>query len=403
MKLRINTQKIISFSIAYMVSFLGLLNCGNAITNALGFHTSLDTALMYGLLWGLTAFVWFYVVRRNRFENDMFFGVLFVASAYLITLLFFPDNTELIISSSYTYADHPILVFFIYSFTGFVAVRCLKDYQDLLRYLTVFSYTIVLVSAIVFFVIKDTFAAQYMTLSYNMLLQVCFLLVFPPDKNKVLNTIVIGVGMFIIVFGGARGALAGLVLTTFLHIFGFGKGWMTTKRVMGISLFLLGLASITLFYDQFILMIVELINGMGFESRNLILFLRSSGDISSGRFDMYTKMLEHMNAFGYGLYGDRLILDGTYAHNLFFEWLMEYGMLLGTIMSIGYIVLLWRTFKNGDNLSKRLLLVFIPNGLVALMFSSSYLAQQPAFYILLGLCVNTVRCRDYGGNTDEDL
>ena len=402
MRLRINIQKIISFTVAYMVSFMGLLSCGNAITNAMGFYTSIDTALMYVTLWGLAVFVWLYVLKQKYFKSDVFFATFLIGVMYLLTLIFFQENTKYIFSASYTYANHPILVFFVYSYTGFIAIRYLDDYEYLLKYLTLLSYVVVFASAIVFFVIKDTFAAQYMVLSYNMLLQVCFLMIFPPAKGKILNNIVVGIGMFIVIFGGARGAVVGLSLVFVLYFFGFNKGHLTINSIIKTMLFFFGILCIILYYNQFIITATELIDKIGFTSRNLILLLNSSEDISSGRFEMFSKMLDSMNLFGHGLYGDRVVLNGRYAHNLFFEWFIEYGVLLGTVLSFGYIMTLQKSFKIGDDLSKKLMLVCIPNGLVGLLFSSSYLAQQPAFYILLGISINAiVKKKNISTNYDD--
>ena len=66
--------------------------------------------------------------------------------------------------------------------------------------------------------------------------------------------------------------------------------------------------------------------------------------------------------------------------------------IVGLILSVAFVFLLCVAFKKCDRLSRLLLIVFIPNGLIGLLFSGSYLGQQPSFYILLGLCVNIVMC-----------
>lgn len=392
MTIRLDVQKILSFTIAYMVSFLGLLNGINAFTNAVGYRTSLDTIVMYGLLWGLAAFAWMCMLRKMKIDG--FFIVIILAFFCTMTLLFFPENTQYIHSSAHTLFNHPMLVLFVYSFSGYIAIRCLTDYQDLLKYLTGFSYLVILLSAIVYFWIKDSFANQYMTLSYNMLLQVCFLLYFSPENRKLLNYIFIGTGIFIIVFGGARGAMVALFTAIILKIIGFETKAATNKKKMAV-LFLSVLGGfVYLFYEEILNMLNTFIENVGFASRNLRMLLATGIDVSTGRFEIYEKLLKNSGLFGSGLYGDRAILGGSYAHNLFIEWITEFGILGGGCLSVIYVLLLIRGYRRSDELSRKLMLVLIPNGLIGLMFSSSYLAQQPAFYILLGLCVNIVLYRN---------
>lgn len=390
MKLRFNTQKILSFTIAYMVSFLGLLNGTNALTNAVGYNTSLDTVILYAALWGLAAFVWFCMLRKWYFRIDVFLLVIFFVLILTLTLLIFPENTKYIHSSAYTFFNHPILVWLLYSFTGYVAVRCLNGYQDLLKYLTGFSYLVIFLSAIVYFWIKDSFANQYMTLSYNMLLQVCFLLFFPPKNRKLLNGIFIGIGSFIIVFGGARGAMVALLVAVILKILGF-ESKVRTKQKQSAMFFLILLGGFAyVFYEELLSLMSTFIESLGFASRNLALLTAMNIDISTGRIEIYSKLLKSSTLFGHGLFGDRVILGGTYAHNLFIEWIAAFGLLGGGCLSLVYITILIWGYKYADKQTRKLMLVSIPNGLIGLMFSNSFLAQQPAFYVLLGLCVNVL-------------
>ena len=98
-----------------------------------------------------------------------------------------------------------------------------------------------------------------------------------------------------------------------------------------------------------------------------------------------------MNLIGYGLYGDRIIttaIGHAYAHNLFIELLINHGMIIGTIV-IGLILyLIIHSFVKAKGDMWIYIIVFIPSGFVALMFSASYLNQIPVLYGLLGLCVN---------------
>ena len=392
MKIRLSIQKIMAFTIAYMVSFLALLNCVNALTNALGLNTPLDTVIMYAFLWALAIFTWVCAMRKSYFKGDVFLFAWIFVILFFVAYFLYPKNAEYVALSGSPVLDNPIIVFFMYSLTGYVAVRALHNYDDLLRYLYVFSYVVIILSALVFFFVRDSFAGQYMTLSYNMLLQTCFLFAFPPKIKSWLHYLIVALGVFIITFGGARGALMGLLVAILIKLIASGMKLTATKGIAVTVTFILTAVTVMLFYEQILLTVIYLLESVGISSRNLKLLLSTSGDISSGRFGVYYDILNNISWFGYGLYGDRVILDGIYAHNLFLEWIAEFGIVGGLILSVAFVFLLCVAFKKCDRLSRLLLIVFIPNGLIGLLFSGSYLGQQPSFYILLGLCVNIVMC-----------
>ena len=388
MKIKINRQKVISFAIAYMVSFLGLLNCVNAITNEIGINTAMDTFFMYMLLWGLALFVWLDSINKRNLKKDVLFITILLILLHMWTLLFFQENTKYILASTYTFSNSPLLVLFVYSFSGYVAVRSLNNYQYLLKYLKIFSYVIIIMSSIVFWGIEDSFAKQYMTLSYNMLLQVSYLIIFKPKEKKLLNVIIIGMGISIIVIGGARGALLGLIVVILFEILGIDKVGISLKKIFALSTLMVIGSVFYMYYEQILLMLIKVIAKLELKSRTLELLLYSEGDVSSGRVELLSELFENINLIGHGLYGDRVILNGIYAHNLFVDWIVDFGLFIGIVLSVLCIVLLILGFLKGDNISRKIIIVFIPNGIVSLMLSGSYLGQQPAFYVLLGVCVN---------------
>lgn len=388
MKIKFSIQKIMAFTIAYMVSFLGLLNCVNALTNAIGFNTVLDTVIMYALLWALSILTWMCAMKRSYFRGDSFLLLLIFAILFFIACFMLPKNAEYIILPDATLFDNPILVFFVYSLTGYAAIRCLYNYEELFHYMYLLSYAVVFLSVAVFFFVRDSFAGQYMTLSYNMLLHTCFLFVFPKKRRRWLHYSVVALGIFVIAFGGARGALVGLLCAILMKLLVSGMRLNATKGIVVTVAFIIVAVTVILFYEQILLFVIYLLESVGISSRNLKLLMSQSGDISSGRFGVYSRIIDNISWLGYGLFGDRVILDGIYAHNLFFEWIAEFGIVGGALLSAALIGILIVAFKKGNRTARALLTVFIPNGIIGLLFSGSYLGQQPCFYVLVGLCIN---------------
>lgn len=214
MKLIISKQSVYALALSYMLSFLALLNLGNAILNLCGLHTQLDTIFLYGLLVVLVfAGLFLVITDRSKLKIDCFFLVAFLVISFLLTIFIFPSNTKYIFSSWADYSSNQVYLLFLYSLPGFIFVRYLEDYDIFKRFMCVFSYITLIMSIIVFFFAKESSASQYMTFSYNMLTQLFFLLLHKPKKNHILHYIIVALGLFVFIFGGARGAMISLVGT----------------------------------------------------------------------------------------------------------------------------------------------------------------------------------------------
>ena len=143
-----------------------------------------------------------------------------------------------------------------------------------------------------------------MTLSYNMLAQVSFLIIYKPQKNKVIHYALIVIGSFVIAFGGSRGALVGLLLV-FVLLLVFNN---YSKRIKMILFTILAIvSSVALFlYDKILLAISFWLKMNDIESRTFELLMNGGGDITSGRNRIQSFLLKKWTIFGNGLYGDRV-------------------------------------------------------------------------------------------------
>lgn len=389
-------QKIYSFIIAYMVSFLGLLNCVNAITNEFGFTTSIDTILCYGILLLTIVLGVVVIVIEGQIKKDLLLLIALLFVAYIATYIFFPTNRACMFTEITDLTENPLYILVLYSVTGFVFARYLNTYVYLKKYLFVLSYVVVGISIIVYFFIPESDANQYMTLSYNMLLQLSFLIMNIPLRGKILHYIFILIGSFVIVVGGARGAALALLVELILIL--LLKRNSHLKKILGISILSICILVIVVFYNNILDLVGNWLNISELDSRTLELLLKPMDDISSGRFDIQIYLLKDWTILGKGLYGDRVLLkssllfgkDAAYAHNLFVEWIVDFGVVAGGMLSCTFIILLINAMKNKKNDVWPYIIVFVPTGFIHLMFSGSYLNQSPSFYILLGLCVNSL-------------
>jgi len=388
-------QETLAFTLAYMVSFLALLNCTNAITNLVSVNTGLDTLVCYAVLLGCVSICLWIILNSfsDKKKCDVFLLVIGLIVIYVISYMR-PNNAMYMKSALIDYTGNPIYILFVYSVPGYIFARYLVRYDYLQIWLRRFSYAVVLLSVITHFFAPESSANQYMTISYNMLLQTLFLIMFPPKKLRFLHWALIGLGIYVIAFGGARGALLGLIIGILLMI--FVKDYSRKRKKLYIVLLGTAVVLMLIMYDEILFLLRSVMDQFNIESRTFDLLFFSDGNIvfDSGRSRIISETFAGMNSwgrlFGQGIFGDRVILGGTYAHNLFVELLVDYGYVIGGALSVLVVVLIVAGLVKIKNPEWDYIALFIPNGFVALMLSGSYLNQAPCFYILLGLCVNSL-------------
>lgn len=387
-------QKVLSFAVVYMVSFLGILNCLNAITNEIGFHTSLDTVVCYGLLIVSIVLGMLMIIISGKIKMDVILLLSAIFLAYVFTITFFPENTKYFYTNATDFMANPLYVFVLYSVPGYIFVRYITNFEYFKKYMLIFSYFVVSISVIVNFFITDSFANQYMTLSYNMLAQVAFLILYKPKKNKIIHYIFIALGSFVIAFGGSRGALVGLLIVVLLLL--IYNNYSKKMKMLLFTILATVSAAALAFYDTIILAIGFWLRMNDIDSRTFEFFMNGGGDVTSGRTRIQSFLLKKWTVFGNGLYGDRVLMkesqlfaeDTTYAHNMFVEWIVDFGIVIGIALTIGFIVLLLKGLRNKQTQEFIYIIVFTTTGFVQMMFSGSYLLQEPGLFVLLGLCVN---------------
>lgn len=79
---------------------------------------------------------------------------------------------------------------------------------------------------------------------------------------------------------------------------------------------------------------------------------------------------------------------GNYSHNFFLEIMLNYGIIIGVVISALLVYLIFiNFFKNKNETTKNIWLMFFSFGFLPLMFSGSY-TNWPWFWLFLGVSVN---------------
>jgi len=199
-----------------------------------------------------------------------------------------------------------------------------------------------------------------------------------------------------VVASGARGPLVCAIFATTLLI--LGRADLKSFKWWGLILIcvLLGI-SIYSYYEEILYILVRMFNEMNISTRTLNALLTQSFTQSSDRDSLAYGVWKGIraNPLGIGVFRDRQILrpyigravssEGTYAHNFFMECLLQYGLILGTIIIIIFLRLIIKSFFYTRFNKEQFIcfVVLVSAGFFPLMVSGSYL-QWENFYLMIG-------------------
>ena len=86
----------------------------------------------------------------------------------------------------------------------------------------------------------------------------------------------------------------------------------------------------------------------------------------------------------------RILANGFYAHNIFIEIFVHYGIIFGIVLTCILVSIILAGLFRTSRTKSVVTFTLLSAGFLKLLFSGSYLNQEPAFYALLGLCVSTL-------------
>ena len=217
------------------------------------------------------------------------------------------------------------------------------------------------------------------------------------DRFNIFYGVVSLAGLFVVLAAGCRGALLCFVVFVILVMWRkittlsrTNYSWLL--KVILILFVVFALLS-TIFSIQFISVLFD---SLGISSRAVEMmsegtFLEDSAR-NTIRDSLWKGIME--NPFGYGLFGDRYVAakyysEGIeYAHNIIYEILTDFGF-VGFFLFFVFIIKSTHSFykKFKKDYMWVIFLLFVPEGLVELFFSGSFLLDVK-FWIIIALLVN---------------
>ena len=356
----------------------------------------------------LTARSWQYMKARISSKNWAFF--IFASIIYLANFVLFPENEENLLKyfPDYFFA----LIFF---FLG-ISINIDQD-KDYLYYASILN----LVSS-AFYNLVFTHSAGYsgsaielgesihdMPQAYYVLPSVIYITWIALERFRisdiykfpVYSSVALSVlGLLLESSFGTRGPLVCVITFIVLYVLLVRKTkhpWFYRSLTL-----ILGIVAYS-FLNELLIIMAGLTSALGMSDRIFTLALEgtfSQGEDSSDQRWMMINTIRNelsqndMSAlWGHGFTGFWNELGG-YPHNVIYEMVLTFGLVLGGAFIIILILILVKAYiKNRNHSFRGFLIVILACGFIKLLMSSTFIAE-PFFFMLIGYCLNNCRAND---------
>lgn len=366
----------------------------NMFTSVVGLKMS--TTTITSILWIVIVFVFLRIFVKRLSWKDLLFYLCLVG--FISVFFIFPTHGK------FTGARYVDFVFKVipYYFLGRV-----YRYDESQKKILLSLATITLVLSM-FYVYKtiadgderledDMYAAYMILPSVLMLLSSFF-----DNKNKIFILPAIVAVLFLSSLGTRGPILCAVVFIALMFIKQFKAKKVIALACVGAVM--LGTFVSSPYFSKALLGMANGMEKLGLSNRIFVYILDENLDDDTGRSSIKDSLIKNIKEHPLdvnGPYYDWAIVsgdfekgpkpveqEGTYAHNFFLEMWAQYGVVLGSIFIICVFLLILRMYKTTEKRSAVVPVVFICATFMKLLLSNTYL-QEPSFFFLLGLCVNS--------------
>lgn len=349
------------------------------------------------LSWNSTRFKWIRVTDIGI--------VIFLSISILFTIVFHPQNSQYIVEDLWT-DILPCIPFFILGL-------CIELDEDTYKVVSLLSCLAILVNTlyVVYFLgggrtLGGSHGEDYsMYWSYLLLPNTLIAMDYFFESKKIVPAICSVIGVIYAFAMGTRGPI--VVITTFIIICIWRYINLRTSKkiiviiVLGFTVFAFVSSSL---YAQTLLNFRDFLVDNGVSTR-VVDYLISGEMISqtSGRNDIYTDLLNKLNEhpfLGYGVYGEYPFGYSAGAHNIYLQVVFHFGYPLGIVMLLAYIGIFVKALnRTKGSLIQGWIALFGCLVFVRGIFGGNYLNYS--VFLLLGLCLKSLRQERYGKPTNE--
>ena len=333
--------------------------------------------IAYVIYGALFAYMYYGVISRYFITNKRlavyFLSLAFFGLCYLIG----PAACQ----QYYTSID-VTLVFIYYIPIAVFLIPEINDTNVVFSRLALFRYIAIAVAAYMVFLGGYQNAEQdnYMEFSYALLPFVLTSFYATYNGKKWLNLVLYVVGVIVITFYGARTPLLISVLFPIVTVV-LRKGKLSFEKLL--LLFIAAVLIMVIIANLSSVLGVLGRYGESVGSYALSKLQTNAFWDSSTRNDIYDhafRLIEEKSGAPMGLFADRIYLDVIYVHNIFLEFIIDYGIILGVALSLAIIYLMLRSYKINKDWNVRLFLLFwFCVVFVRFLVSGSYLVEGISF------------------------
>ena len=202
---------------------------------------------------------------------------------------------------------------------------------------------------------------------------------------------------FLFLMAGGRQSFVGFFIGMMLVYYSIRLNHLTIKQlVVRLMLVLFLLLFIVLLLPYLIVLLGDVVNVMGMDSRTMDMLTGNELFSTSTRDSIYELSMFYIRSNLYdikGLFADRYMLRITdswiaYPHNLILELMMDFGVILGGLFSLIILFKFVLRLVRGNIEKSTIIGIIATSILVRLMVSSSFMIEG-CFYTVLGLLFNS--------------
>lgn len=358
--------KVSEYALAYFWLLPALVNfCSGMASRLLGSRGgTMATLTLYGLL--VFILIDGYnkgILRPTKFDV---LGVVFVAISIIGTYALFPSNNRYL---DYALSNWPFAVLFY--FVG-KSIDCIK-----LKHIHNASVIGLCLMYFGYVVFKGQ-TEKDMAFAYSALPYIIGIVHGLFNKKHLVFWVSALLGIFFLFLLGTRGPLViGVAYLAFCYLSGKHTFLKVSVGIVMTCLVVYFIQSND--YMQLLAQINDTLQQHGIESYIIKNALMGSTASVDSRIEFSTVVWELLqdNLFAiHGLCGDRVLLNGSYTHNFFSEFLYAYGAVGGSILILfgfgGLVSLYFRLdFKDGKDLLVMVVFAFV----LKLLFSGSFVSD----------------------------
>lgn len=343
---------------------------------------------MLGLV-SLSALIFLSILSKRRVNQRTYIFLFFVYLIVAFSILLGSNTQGEYIKSLFlnTSVTSKLWVYLIV----FSLIRDEKKWRRILLYFSYINMTLLVITTMSGLYSGGGREVNYLGIGITgaMWIPIIMQNAFTSDGMKRIINVIAAVvfSAFSIIYGN-RGSILAIFAFLVFCILHYTK----LKRKIAISIGIAAVAGLYANYQNVInTLIISTVNGLGISSRNLTLILNNQITYSTHRMDeIWVYVIDAIKErwwIGYGLCYDR-VLSGDlsiYAHNLLLEVWLSFGVIIGTVLLIVYIVSgLKLCFCKDEPEWTGLFSPFFISSTVLLMFNNSF-CQLGFFWASIGV------------------